>query len=125
MARIDRLIVATLFGTTLLAGIAHADETQQAVNDPFAGLSTANQQSLSDQAGKKDIFTDNLQVISNNAEQRASVGNTSLQNSVSVTGANTIGQGAFAGMSGIGTVFQNSGNNVVMQSSTILNVSIR
>ncbi len=41
-----------------------------------------------------------------------------------VSGGNTIDTGAFSYSSGLSTVIQNSGNNVLIQSATILNVNI-
>lgn len=41
------------------------------------------------------------------------------------TGGNLISEGAFAGSSGLSTVIQNSGNNVLIQNSTILNVQFK
>lgn len=48
-------------------------------------------------------------------------GNTAVD---SVTGANLISNGAFADASGLSTAIQNSGNNVLIQNSTIVNVVI-
>ncbi len=42
-----------------------------------------------------------------------------------VTGNNTVASGAFASASGFATVVQNSGNNVIIQNSTILNVELK
>ena len=42
-----------------------------------------------------------------------------------VTGNNTITGGAFAGASGLATVIQNSGNNVIVQSGTVLNLTVK
>lgn len=41
-----------------------------------------------------------------------------------VTGSNFVGQEAFNGSSGFSTVVQNSGNNVIIQNATILNISL-
>lgn len=41
------------------------------------------------------------------------------------TGVNIISDGALAGASGIPTVIQNSGNNVLIQNSTIVNVKMQ
>ena len=41
------------------------------------------------------------------------------------TGMNVISEGAFAGSSGLPTVIQNSGNNVLIQNSTIVNVQVK
>lgn len=42
-----------------------------------------------------------------------------------VTGKNTITGGAFAGASGLPTVIQNSGNNVIIQNGTVLNLTVK
>ncbi|MCG6873507.1 MAG: hypothetical protein LJE97_00300 [Betaproteobacteria bacterium] len=41
------------------------------------------------------------------------------------TGSNAISDGAFAGASGLPIVVQNSGNNVLIQNSTILNLNVK
>lgn len=47
------------------------------------------------------------------------------QASYNLTGSNRITGHAFAGSSGVPTVIQNSGNNVIIQNATILNVTVR
>lgn len=42
-----------------------------------------------------------------------------------VTGSNTVSSGAFAGTAGLPMVIQNSGNNVLIQNATIVNVQIK
>jgi hypothetical protein len=41
------------------------------------------------------------------------------------TGANTITEGSFANANGLPIVIQNSGNGVIIQNSTILNLNVR
>jgi hypothetical protein len=41
------------------------------------------------------------------------------------TGMNVISEGAFAGSAGLSTVIQNSGNNVLIQNATIVNVQLK
>lgn len=41
-----------------------------------------------------------------------------------ITGSNFVTQSAFSGASGFSTVVQNSGNNVIIQNATILNLSL-
>ncbi len=41
-----------------------------------------------------------------------------------VTGNNWIADGAFAGSNGFATIIQNTGNNVIIQDSLIVNVSV-
>ena len=69
------------------------------------------------------------------AQQRGGsdgAGLASLQGSVSdaravnvATGGNVIGGGALSGASGVPVVIQNSGNNVLIQSATIVNVTVK
>lgn len=42
-----------------------------------------------------------------------------------VTGNNYVTDGSFSGMSGFSTVIQNSGNNVLIQNATILNLQFQ
>ena len=42
-----------------------------------------------------------------------------------VTGANTVAEGALNGVNGLTTLIQNSGSNVIMQSSTIVNITLQ
>jgi len=41
------------------------------------------------------------------------------------TGSNLVTEGSFAGASGFATVIQNSGNNVLIQNSTIINLRVQ
>jgi len=41
------------------------------------------------------------------------------------TGANTVGTGAFSNMNGIATVIQNSGNQVLIQNATVVDVIMK
>lgn len=43
----------------------------------------------------------------------------------SVTGSNFVTDGALAGSSGFSTLIQNSGNNVLIQNATILNLQVQ
>lgn len=47
------------------------------------------------------------------------------QASNNVTGSNVVSQHAFSGSSGIPTLVQNSGNNVVIQNATVVNVQVQ
>jgi hypothetical protein len=42
-----------------------------------------------------------------------------------VTGNNSIADAAFSGASGLATVIQNSGNNVIIQNGTVLNLTLK
>ena len=41
------------------------------------------------------------------------------------TGSNLVTEGSFSGLSGISTVVQNTGNNVLIQNSTIVNIQVK
>lgn len=59
----------------------------------------------------------------NNNEQNAVLENNLLNGTV-VTGNNSITDHAFENMSGVATVIQNTGNQVVIQDSTMINVLV-
>lgn len=71
---------------------------------------------LSNYRGARDI-TFNLQ------DTDAQLYNNQAVNTVS--GANQVTGSAFSGANGFSTVIQNSGNNVVIQSATIVNVKLQ
>lgn len=54
------------------------------------------------------------------SDQKATLSNNWLQ--AGINGENSIDSGSFAGLSGIATVIQNSGNHVIIQDSTLVNV---
>lgn len=62
-----------------------------------------------------------LQINEQNLDARL-FNNQALDN---VTGNNIVTGRAFAGASGVPTVIQNSGNNVIIQNATILNVKVQ
>lgn len=66
---------------------------------------------------------DGFDIITLNNQKVAALlsGNTANNN---VTGYNIIDNGSFEGASGLVSVIQNSGNNVIIQDSTIVNVTI-
>jgi hypothetical protein len=59
----------------------------------------------------------------NDSRSRATISNTSTDNLA--TGTNAISEGAFANSNGLPMVIQNTGNNVIIQNSTILNLQLR
>ena len=78
---------------------------------------TANSMSSEDLQDSRGAFSP-----SNSSILQANSSNNSVNNSV--TGGNTISEGAFNSNSGLVNVIQNSGNNVLIQSSTIVNVQM-
>ena len=61
--------------------------------------------------------------ISNENQLRGVVADNSASNLT--TGSNIISEGAFAGSVGLPMVIQNSGNNVLIQNATIVNVQLK
>ncbi len=93
---------------------------------------------LSETSAETESGTDSLGMVVPNAELAQYRGGTALQLSemnldsrlinnqaiANVTGSNFVTQDAFSGSSGFSTVVQNSGNNVIIQNATILNLSL-
>ena len=61
--------------------------------------------------------------VSNDAQLKGVVSDNKVTNAT--TGTNVISDGAFAGSSGLSTVIQNTGNNVLIQNATIVNVQVK
>ncbi|MEC5218374.1 hypothetical protein RCH09_003343 [Actimicrobium sp. GrIS 1.19] len=75
------------------------------------------------------IEADTLEGYRGGAEQVSNdmtLNGTTAQNTADrvVTGANSIGTGAFSNLSGIPIVIQNSGANVLIQNATIINLQL-
>lgn len=87
---------------------------QAAVAAPLAGKPVGDRALAAQRGGTDTASQASLQaVVANN--QAVNV----------TTGGNTIAGGALAGAAGAPVVVQNSGNNVVVQSSTIINVTLK
>ena len=61
--------------------------------------------------------------VTNTIVIRGTADNISVNNAI--TGNNTINGGSFAGSAGFPTVIQNSGNGVLIQNATIINMTIK
>jgi hypothetical protein len=118
--RIYFSLVVSVLG--LYMGIAHADslETMEVTSTAISswGHPIPSEQ-LDTQRGGADThaFTINANVLNARLNDNAAIDN--------VTGDNSISGNAFAGASGLPIVFQNSGNNVIMQSGTVLNLTLK
>lgn len=107
-----RWLAGPCLGIVLCAAPAMAEEAL----DPFAGLIPANTQLLSESMGGA---SDEVGL----AELGASVVGNSITGTVT-TGSATIGGEAFSDLNGVSSVLINSGNNVSIQSSTVVNIVI-
>jgi len=86
-----------------------------ATADPRLGVAVRSDQ-LDHQRGGTDTVNNNMQL------DGSVHGN--VANNV-VTGSNGIDAGSFANMSGIPTVIQNTGANVLIQNATIINLQLK
>lgn len=118
---------------TLLAQGVSADEILQAttvghaadvMDEPGLGLPVSNE-NLSEFSGRQDTFINNLDAQLIASDQTGNVFGNSILNSSLVNGANSISDNAFANSSGLVTVIQNSGNQVLIQNDLILNLTLK
>ncbi|WP_246069322.1 hypothetical protein [Marinobacter piscensis] len=111
---------ASVAGLVLFAGVATADSDTAGTSEAWLQQSTLSEQQLNEASGRQGLP---LQIQMNNSNQGANVSDNVLSGQV-VTGNNLIDGGAFQNMSGVATVIQNSGNQVVIQDTTQINVLI-
>lgn len=107
-------VISIALSTVMLSADALAADAD---NTTIESLGTAiTDAALANNRGGYDVqtSTNNLTATLDN--------NQAISN---VTGHNTVTSGAFAGISGFATVVQNSGNNVIIQNATILNLEMK
>ena len=92
-----------------------ADDVRTSSKDPLAAA-VIDDAALSSARGGADTH------LNQNTSTGAVTGNVASQLN---TGSNTISDGSFANTSGIPIVIQNSGNNVLIQNATVLNVEFK
>lgn len=98
---------------------------------PFLESTFADQENLSSMqilgaAVSEQTLSDNrggyTQIINTN-NLNAELYNNQANNNI--TGTNIVNGGSFANSSGFATIIQNSGNNVIIQNATILNLKLQ
>ena len=106
-----RLIYASAL---LIFGFAFSANAEQEYPSSTLGLAVSEQALSENRGGYEQLNTNNLnaQLYNNQA-------------SYNITGTNTVNGGSFANSSGFATVIQNSGNNVIIQNATILNLKLQ
>jgi hypothetical protein len=77
------------------------------------------------QTGRQGVVIDELTNTLNSTEANGTVGSNLLSLSNSATGTNIVSDNAFGATNGVATVIQNSGNQNVIQSSFILNLTVK
>ena len=78
---------------------------------------------MGQQTGRQGVQVDEMNNVMNSTESYGSVGSNQL--SSMTTGTNNVSGDAFGATSGVATIIQNSGNQNVIQSSFILNLSVK
>jgi hypothetical protein len=116
--QVYRLLAGCLFTVVLTPVYADGGQTTAQRLDMSALKPVTG---LEQQTGKQGVTLERVQVFSR-ANLSGAVGDNYLADVTS--GSNVISGSAFTGMNGIGTVIQNSGNQVLIQSSTIINVAV-
>lgn len=113
--RIYFSIVVSVLGLCL--GMAHAGSPEKSEMTSWGKPLPAAQ--LDTQRGGTDTgpLTINANILKAKLYDNAAVDN--------VTGNNSINGNAFSGASGLPIVIQNSGNNVIIQSGTVLNLTMK
>jgi hypothetical protein len=113
------VISATVANEALQPVTANAPAAPQSAlpktsSNPFGSQPVSNK-TLNARRGGERVFND--------AELKGVVSNNVASNLT--TGMNVISEGAFSGSSGLPLIVQNSGNNVLIQNSTIVNVQLK
>ncbi|WP_100638069.1 hypothetical protein [Marinobacter salexigens] len=109
-----------MVGLALLASAAVAQGETANTDEAWLQQSALTAQQLNEASGRQGV---SLQWQMNNSDQNANVSDNLLSGQV-ITGDNLVSGGAFQNMNGVATVIQNSGNQVVIQDTTQINVLI-
>jgi len=121
-------IFRLLIGATLIGGMFHAPVFADA---GASGTVQMSETTLSTPFGAAAIDSDALEAHRGGSEVTV-INDNMLKGVVSdnqaynlTTGSNLVSESSFSGASGFATVIQNSGNNVLIQNSTIVNVQVK
>ncbi|WP_145927157.1 hypothetical protein [Jeongeupia sp. USM3] len=108
-----------------IAGVVHAVDLPEIGDRLVLPAASAAVDDLSAQQGTAGVASTKIKETMTTANIAAQTGSVISALEHVASGANTIGAGALAGMNGIGTIIQNTGNSVMIQNSTILNVAVQ
>jgi hypothetical protein len=78
---------------------------------------------LDTQRGGQSLQIDSVVIQNSNQQVGASLNGNALL--AGINGTNTVSSGVFSGASGVTTLIQNSGNQVIIQNSTIINLLMK
>ncbi len=114
------VISVALLGSTCLSFQVGAEESAQAAathgGEIFGSVAAVDSQELAISRGGTEVVVNDLLTageVNNNKASHLTTGN------------NYISDGSFAGATGFPTVVQNSGNNVLIQNATIVNLQVK
>ncbi len=113
------LLVTTFLTSALFMPFCGASAAFEEGDNEFSFMSEAVDESILD--GARGTFTPDLFNLNNAVLTGESSGNSVVGG---VTGSNFIDNGSFTNTQGLVNVIQNSGNNVVIQSQTIVNMTM-
>lgn len=114
-------LLLTLFGPVLPTATAGQDDL--AISEPFGRIDLGDALSgeeLEEISGRQGIEIDRIEVQWSTMNLNAQMGENVLFSDS--TGMNIVTQEAFSNASGIATVIQNSGNQVIINNALILNL---
>lgn len=112
----SRVFPLLIWGLSTLQVTAKAEEVGEPQPLPLLGEPPVANEELSLARGGEVIGQLNLNDLDANLENN--------QVFDTITGANVIGGTAFSESSGLSSVIQNTGNNVIIQDSTIINIEL-
>ena len=104
-------------------GPALAGGQMDALDESGIGQAMPNE-SLGEMTGRQETFINNLEAQVTNSDQHGQANANTITAAVT-NGANSISGNAFAGASGLVTVIQNSGNQVLIQNDLIMNLTVK
>ena len=119
------LVSMTAFGDKSFADqIEAVQHTAETVDSGFAELGApVGNEVLDTLSGENSIAIDTIDVLANNMKLNGNMKDNLLQSTN--TGLNQISNDAFSNASGISTVVQNSGNQVIINNALILNLQVQ
>jgi hypothetical protein len=114
-------MVTTLLGAAFLPLQVGADEAGHAATmragEVFGNVAVDSEDLAVSRGGAE------LDITLNEAKTTGVVGGNHASNLT--TGSNFVNDGSFAGAAGFSTVVQNSGNNVLIQNATVINLRVQ
>lgn len=104
-------------------GPALAGGQVDTLDETGMGQAVSNE-NLGELTGRQEMYINNLEAQMSASDQRAQA-NANTINAAITNGANSIDGNAFSGASGLVTVIQNSGNQVLIQNDLIMNLTVK